>query len=297
MEKKILFVDDERSVLSSIKRVFIDTDYDLYFGCGGEEAVKILENEKDIAVIVSDMRMPGMDGIAFLDKVHEICPHALCMVLSAYSDLDSIMKAVNEGHIWRFITKPWNEKDLLLAVSNALELYEKRQETKRLLLEVEEKNRMLEDANFLLEERVRERTWQLQDRNELLSMIVSGRSLCEILEKATSIISRQMDGQNSYIIPTFNNDCHIEFPEKFNELKDRILTNGGNIYEKEAVGIELVYMETKLGVLVIENDESISPVKITEVVESILSILVIALSHHKILQEIPKLLSDLENIE
>lgn len=127
----ILFVDDEEHVLSAMKRLFRRENYTLHLANGAEQALAILEKES-IQLIVSDHRMPGMTGAEMLFKVKTLYPDTIRIMLTGYADVQAIMGAVNEGAVYKFITKPWNDDDLRLTVSLALEQYDLIQENRSL---------------------------------------------------------------------------------------------------------------------------------------------------------------------
>lgn len=124
MRHTVLFVDDNPVILKTIERAFINEEYEILLASSGEEALLQVE-ENTPHVIVSDLRMPGMDGIEFLHKARHINHHFIGMIFTAYLDVDSIMESVGDEAIWRYITKPWQDnRELVLAVRNALQLYE-----------------------------------------------------------------------------------------------------------------------------------------------------------------------------
>ncbi len=127
----LLFVDDERGVLHSLRRIFIDENYQIFTALNADEALEILRRET-IHLVISDHRMPGMNGAQLLRKVKEEWPQTIRIMLTGYADVQSIMGAVNEGAVYKFITKPWNDEDLRLTVSLALQQYLLIQENKRL---------------------------------------------------------------------------------------------------------------------------------------------------------------------
>ena len=120
MRPTILFVDDEENILSALVRLFRKEDYEIITATSGMDALKIME-EKDISVVVSDNRMPGMTGIDLLAKAKEISPDAMRIMLTGYSDLEAAIAAINKGEVYRFITKPWNDEELKLTVMQSLE--------------------------------------------------------------------------------------------------------------------------------------------------------------------------------
>lgn len=126
-----LFVDDETSVLKSLKRIFSDENYRILTAENAEDALAILAREK-IHLLISDHRMPGMNGSELLRKVKQEYPDTIRIMLTGYADVQSVMGAVNEGAVYKFITKPWNDEELRLTVSLALQQYVLIQENKKL---------------------------------------------------------------------------------------------------------------------------------------------------------------------
>ncbi len=127
----ILFVDDEEKVLSAIRRHFLDDDYEILTAGSGKEGLLILERTP-VEVVVSDFRMPEMDGGEFLRQVNEGWPDTVRLVLSGYADISAVISAINEGAIFKFITKPWRESELKDGVRDALEMYRTASEMQRL---------------------------------------------------------------------------------------------------------------------------------------------------------------------
>ena len=120
----ILFVDDEHSILSSIKRLFSLHDFDILTATSGEQALEIIKN-KTVSVLVSDQRMPNMLGTELVATVKEISPQTIRILLTGYADLDSMLGAINKGEIFRFVMKPWNDEQLIGHITDALILYDK----------------------------------------------------------------------------------------------------------------------------------------------------------------------------
>lgn len=114
----ILFVDDEKDILSALKRVTRKLNANCHFVDNGAEALEILE-QVPMDVVVSDMRMPGMTGAELLTRVAELYPETIRIVLSGYSDSDMVMAAINEGKIWSYINKPWDDNQLNITLEHA----------------------------------------------------------------------------------------------------------------------------------------------------------------------------------
>jgi two-component system probable response regulator PhcQ len=135
MENRLLIVDDEPNVLSALKRVFIDEHFEVRTAGSGEEALELLGAHR-FKVVISDERMPGMGGAEFLAVVKERHPQIARILLTGYASIEATMKAVNDGEIYRFFTKPWDDYQLKLAVRSAIERYDLEAENRRLLLTV-----------------------------------------------------------------------------------------------------------------------------------------------------------------
>ncbi len=121
----ILFVDDEFRLLRSIERGMLDEPYRLLFAESGKDALKLLA-ENEVHVLVTDMRMPEMTGLELLKQVKERYPRIVRIVLSGYTQAGTLLTAINQGEIFRFITKPWKmEEDFKPAIRQALEHYQR----------------------------------------------------------------------------------------------------------------------------------------------------------------------------
>jgi type II secretory ATPase GspE/PulE/Tfp pilus assembly ATPase PilB-like protein/FixJ family two-component response regulator len=127
----LLFVDDEENVLHSLSRIFLDENYTILTASSARNALEILEHEP-VHLIVSDHRMPCMSGSELLKIVREKHPETIRIMLTGHADVNSIMGAVKEGAVYKFITKPWNDEDLRLTVSLALQQYVLTLENRRL---------------------------------------------------------------------------------------------------------------------------------------------------------------------
>ena len=168
-EVKILCVDDEKSVLKSLERLFLDSDYEIITAISGDEGLETLKKTEPIQLVVSDYRMPGMNGVDFLKEVCELRPDTVRIVLSGYADTAAIVEAINEGQIYKFIPKPWNDDELKVTISKALEHYFTNQKNIQLTKELEVKNMELQEINNNLEKLVEERTADLVIQNKILT--------------------------------------------------------------------------------------------------------------------------------
>ena len=122
VSSKILFVDDEKNVLNGFKRRF-RKKFDVETALGGEKALELMAQSGPFAVVVSDLRMEGMDGLTFLRQVRTVSPDSVCVMLTGFADLDVAVGSVNEGRIFRFLTKPCPPEVLLETLNESLEHY------------------------------------------------------------------------------------------------------------------------------------------------------------------------------
>jgi DNA-binding NarL/FixJ family response regulator len=122
MSDRVLFVDDEPNVLDGIRRQ-LRNRVEVETAIGAAAGLELINSKGPFAVVVSDMRMPEMNGARFLAKVNEIAPDTVRMVLSGQADLDSTVAAVNEGHIFRFLMKPCDTEKLIQSLNSGIEQY------------------------------------------------------------------------------------------------------------------------------------------------------------------------------
>jgi len=122
MNKKILLVDDDEKILASYRRQ-LGLRLELFTANNAEKGWETLQKHGPMAVVISDYKMPGVDGIAFLERVKEIAPDTVRIMLTGYADIDMAINAVNQGNIFRFLTKPCPIKDFIYAIAAALEQY------------------------------------------------------------------------------------------------------------------------------------------------------------------------------
>jgi diguanylate cyclase (GGDEF)-like protein/PAS domain S-box-containing protein len=159
-QRTLLLVDDEPNILSALKRQLRATGLRILTAPGGKEGLALLENET-IDVIVSDQRMPGMTGVDFLRAVKTSHPDTVRIVLSGFTELQSVTDAVNEGAIYKFLTKPWDDIQLRGHIQEAVLHKEMADENRRLDLEVRTANHGLAQANRLLEEALSQQQEQI----------------------------------------------------------------------------------------------------------------------------------------
>jgi len=158
---QILCVDDEPNVLKSLRRLFRGSDYVIHLADGGAKGLEVLE-KTNIDLIISDMRMPHMDGAEFLTKAAKKWPDRVRILLTGYADISSTIAAVNQGKIYSYCSKPWEDDELKALVAKAIEEKRLREERVELFAIINKQNDELQELNNHLEEKVEKRTEQLK---------------------------------------------------------------------------------------------------------------------------------------
>mgnify|MGYP002795037581 CR=1 FL=1 len=155
--KNLLVIDDEPAILSSLRRQF-RKNYQVHIANSAEEGMELMKAHP-IQVIISDQRMPGMNGSDFFDQVKHDFPDATRLLLTGYADIQAVIEAINDGNIYRYITKPWDPTELDTIVREAYERHNLIVHNKKLMDQ-------LQEANQTLENRVKKRTAELRKINK-----------------------------------------------------------------------------------------------------------------------------------
>ena len=182
MAYKIMIVDDEPANLRLLERLF-RRDYQVISASSGEEALKLL-NQHDIALLITDQRMPAMTGIELLKRTVSLRPHMVRIILTGYTDVSALVEAINCGHVYKYVAKPWDNQELRLTVERALEHYE----TTRSRHELEQANKRL---SLRLQEMTRGMVRAIADALEAKDEYVYGHA--RRVSGYASAIARQMD--------------------------------------------------------------------------------------------------------
>jgi response regulator RpfG family c-di-GMP phosphodiesterase len=182
--RTILCVDDEPNILSALRRLFRGSGYKVLTAEGGAAALALLEQEP-VDLIISDMRMPYMDGAQLLEQVCARWPHTTRLLLTGYADVSSTIAAINLGKIQRYITKPWNDEEMLLIVREALERRALEQEKTRLEALTLAQNDELKTLNASLEDKVQARTQELATAHDRIkkNYLTSIKAFSNLLEQ------------------------------------------------------------------------------------------------------------------
>jgi diguanylate cyclase (GGDEF)-like protein/PAS domain S-box-containing protein len=192
-KRTLLLVDDEENIVSSLKRLFRREGYHIVTACSAAEGLQRL-TESSVDVIVSDQRMPGMTGVEFLRRAKDLYPDTVRMVLSGFTELQSIIDAVNEGAIYKFLTKPWDDERLRAHVAEAFLHKEMADENRRLARQVESANSDLATLN----ERLEALLVQQREQAELLQASAGG--VREMLDEIpAAVLGIDTDGMVAYL--------------------------------------------------------------------------------------------------
>ena len=180
----VLAVDDEPNIVSALRRTLRSRGFTVHTALGGPEGLELLDKQP-VDAIISDMRMPEMTGAQFLQHARAKLPDAVRILLTGYADITSTIEAVNQGEIFRYLSKPWDDDVLLSVLSDGLERKRLARERDQLLALTREQNEKLQRHAEELEEKVRERTQDLQKANDRIGADFKGtvKVLSTILEQ------------------------------------------------------------------------------------------------------------------
>src|SRR3977135_4507806 len=154
----VLYVDDEENNLNSF-RAALRRNYNIFTALSGEEGMEILA-KNDIHVIVTDQRMPNMTGVQFLQHIPSDQDN-IRIILTGFTDMESIIEAINTGKVYRYITKPWDKDELKITIDNAIATIMQRRNNKKLISELQANNEQLE-------QKVKERTGEIEKQKKII---------------------------------------------------------------------------------------------------------------------------------
>jgi response regulator RpfG family c-di-GMP phosphodiesterase len=264
----ILVLDDEENILKSVKRLFhSSSDIECLTSTDPYEAQDLLKNRR-IDLVISDERMPKIKGHLFLAFVKEHYPFTVRIILTGYAEPEVLSAAINRGEVYRFIQKPWDDKELVLTVKRALEHGKLIREHHELEEELKRKNRELEQLNSRLEVLVQRRTAELQrtlqmlkasrdkavggfmgTTNILSSMIhlfqrdigSHARRVADLCERITPLMKLNKEQQGNLIMAAYfheigrvggkEDSSDSEAKEKYAEIGENIISQGMGMKE------------------------------------------------------------------
>ena len=158
----LLIVDDNQNIIKSIIRQLRNEEYEIQWANTGEEGLSIIE-QYDVGVVISDFKMPGINGVDFLKRVKKINSNIVRILLTAYASMENAQNAINRVQIFKYLSKPWVREEMIQTVKKAFEHYNLLIANERMQQEIKEKNTQLARINKNLENIVRERTSLLED--------------------------------------------------------------------------------------------------------------------------------------
>ncbi len=185
----VLFVDDEPNILNSVQRILRKAPYKVLTANSPDYALELVE-QQPITLVVSDFRMPTMDGVTFLEKVQKISPDTIRMLLTGFADAESAIRAINNGQVFRYLKKPIKESELLEALLSGIHQYELVMENRRLMQLTQKQNEELKRFNQQLEKMVQERSQEIIQQKKELERLYSqlDNSFTEIIRAFMTLI-------------------------------------------------------------------------------------------------------------
>ena len=199
----ILLVDDEASILSSLKRLLRPLGYTLITAESGAEGLRLLD-EHPVDLIISDMRMPEMTGAQFLGKAKVKYPEIMRILLTGYSEITSLVSAINEGGIYHYLQKPWDEQNLILTIQRALEQHHLKKEAARLSEVIRKQNEELLTFNARLEKQVEARTEEIRQtvlflENSQIEIKLNFLTMLKVFSNMIELRSGMLGGQSDRV--------------------------------------------------------------------------------------------------
>jgi len=193
--ERIAFVDDEEIVLGTLSRIFENEPYEVFTFDTPSKAILAME-EQPFWVVVSDQMMPEMDGTDFLAQVRDRWPDTVRILMTGYAETDTVIRAINQGSVFRFVSKPWETRELIQIVHDAMDQYRLVSEHRELTRLTEEQNRELLELNQGLEKRVQDRTRRLRENEEELKQTLT--QLRKSLEATIQALALTAEARDPY---------------------------------------------------------------------------------------------------
>lgn len=255
---KVLFVDDEENILKSLKRLLMDEEIDIYTANSGELGLELLQKIQGVDLIVSDQRMPGLTGAEFLQMSREIVPDALRIMLTGYADITATIDAINKGGAFRYISKPWDDEEMIRTIRDAVRHCRLLAENRRLSALVEKQNEELKEWNCNLKSRVLEQTVAIRVRNDELSGL--NNKLQEEYEECLKAFFGLVELRDRELGSHSRNVARLSLimAERMNLPEDEIkmIKMGAMLHDIGKIGISDALLQTDLeGMTAIEAEE------------------------------------------
>jgi len=210
---KVLYIDDELLNLAAFKASFRRT-FEIFTAKSADEGKEILKNHQ-IEVILSDQRMPDKTGVDFFEEIIDIYPTPMRILITAYSDIESIIAAINKGNVYRYVTKPWVNYELQITIENAYEIYRLKEQNNNLNLKYKKVFSDSSDPIVLLDEK-----YQITDHNPATLSLIN----CE--NKNIESISFKAFFDNEHELPTIID--HLKEKNKLENFECELITLNGD---------------------------------------------------------------------
>jgi C4-dicarboxylate-specific signal transduction histidine kinase len=226
---RILVVDDDFGVLKSISRFLHPYPFQVFTALDAAEGIEILRAIGNFQVVISDYLMPVTNGDQFLGEVARRWPDARRVILSAYADQKILLAAINEGRVHRYITKPWDDLQLLIVIEELLNDFKVMEEARCEVQELARKNQMLALTNQQLEVLISERTTELRQKDQLM---ISQNRQAAMGEMIGNIAHQWRQPLNALAIQLVNIKAAYQFNELTAEYIDKSVNNGDRLIQK-----------------------------------------------------------------
>lgn len=167
----VLLVDDEENILRALQRLLMDEEFEVLTAASGEQGLAVLRDAVNVGLIISDQRMPVMNGAEFLSRSRELAPDAMRILLTGYSDINATIEAINIGGAYRYISKPWNDEELVQTIRDAVDQYARVAENRRLNEIINRQNQEMEAWNEGLKKRLLQSTTTIREQSQAIKSI------------------------------------------------------------------------------------------------------------------------------
>lgn len=251
IEKTLLCIDDDSTTLRSLQRLLRGEEYSVLVASTASEAFHLLD-EKNIQMVMVDQRMPDVNGSDLLQHIKERHPNIIRLVLSGYADVATILESINEGGVYRFLAKPWNDDELKITLKQCFEHYELQQQNRELVREVKSQNKALAQLNDELKTVLDNRTYLLKLAQEVVQHIplpLAALDLAGQIVTANKGFIEKMGNKpvlGSYIEDLLSSDVASQIQQLLQESeqgKDRLLLEGGILGNLEMI---LFYFDAEI---------------------------------------------------
>ncbi len=209
-DTKILYVDDEVGNLNYFRSAF-RREYNVLTAESGDQALQILREDQDIPVILTDQRMPKMSGVTFLMQSINLVPDAIRILVTGYSDMETVINAINHGHIYYFINKPWSYDEMSIVIQRALDTYNLRVKNKELQLLNEQQEKEKITAQLMMLQNQVNPHFLFNCLNNLTALVSGNEPARKFIRKLSSIYRYLLEHKDHHL---------ATLPEEFEFMED-----------------------------------------------------------------------------